>query len=323
MMPNLINFIMKIPSFSAIKEAHKRIEPLAHTTPVLTNSQVDKRSGANVLFKCENFQKAGAFKFRGASNTVFSLSEEQLKKGVATHSSGNHAQALALAAKMKGIPAFVVMPENAPKVKVAAVKAYGAEITFCEPTLHARESTLKALVKKNGAHVVHPYNDIRIITGQATAALELLNSHADLDVILTPVGGGGLLSGTALTAKYINPSIWVIGTEPEKADDAYRSFKSGELVPVKNPDTIADGLRVSLGNIPFSIIKNQVDDIVTVSEDEITEAMKFVWERMKIVIEPSSAVPVAALLNEKIEAEEKKIGVILSGGNVDLNNLPW
>ena len=314
---------MKIPSLSDIKQAQQRIAPYAHQTPVLHSTQVNERIGSKVFFKCENFQKAGAFKFRGACNTIFSLSEEQQAKGVATHSSGNHAQALALAAKIKGIPAFVVMPENAPKVKVQAVKAYGAEVTFCEPTLIARETELEKVVERTGAHVVHPYNDKRIVTGQATAAMELMAEIPDLDIIITPVGGGGLLSGTALAAKFTNPDINVIGAEPEEADDAYRSFKSGKLIPVKDPNTIADGLKTSLGNIPFAIIQKQVDDIVTVSEDSIIAAMRFVWERMKIIIEPSSAVPVAALFEGKIDTKNKRIGIILSGGNVDLEKLPW
>lgn len=314
---------MNIPSLSDIKQAQQRIAPYAHQTPVLQSTQINKRVGGNIYFKCENFQKGGSFKFRGACNTIFSLSREQQSKGVATHSSGNHAQALALAAKIKGIPAFVVMPENAPKVKVKAVKSYGAEVTFCEPTLIARETELEKVVERTGAHVVHPYNDKRIVTGQATAAMELMAEIPDLDIIITPVGGGGLLSGTALAAKFTNPDINVIGAEPEEADDAYRSFKSGELIPVKDPNTIADGLKTSLGNIPFAIIQNQVDDIATVSEDSIIAAMRFVWERMKIIIEPSSAVPVAALFEGKAETKNKRIGIILSGGNVDLEKLPW
>lgn len=314
---------MKIPSPEDIRQAHDRIASYAHRTPVLTGQQVNELTGAKIFFKCENFQKAGAFKFRGACNTILTLTDEQQKNGVCTHSSGNHAQALALAAKMKGIPAFVVMPENAPKVKVKAVEGYGAEITFCAPNLHARESTLQQVAEKTGAHVVHPYNDIRIITGQATAAKELLEQQPGLDIIFAPVGGGGLLSGTALSAKYHNADIGIFGAEPENADDAFRSFKSGELIPVKNPDTIADGLKTSLGNIPFSIIVNQVDDIFTVSEEEIIWAMKYIWERLKIIIEASSAVPVAALIKHKNEFRGKKIGVIISGGNVDLAHLPW
>lgn len=312
-----------IPDLSAIKSAHQVVSKYGHRTPVLTNKSVDERTGASVFFKCENFQKVGAFKFRGASNTIFSLSEEEARKGVATHSSGNHAQALALAAKLRGIPAYVVMPENAPKVKVKAVKGYGANITFCESTLEARETTLEEVVQKTGATFIHPYDDARIIAGQGTAALEFLEDVPDLDVIIAPVGGGGLLSGTAIAAKSIKPEIRVVGAEPANADDAYQSFQSGTLVPSKNPDTIADGLRTSLGKLPFSIITKHVDDIVTVSEESIVEAMRFIWERMNIIIEASSAVPVAAAFGHKLDLKGKKVGIILSGGNVDLEQLPW
>ncbi|MCH2450402.1 MAG: pyridoxal-phosphate dependent enzyme [Gracilimonas sp.] len=311
------------PTFDDIKQAHQRISKHAHQTPVLNSKQVDQKTGGRIFFKCENFQKVGAFKFRGASNAIFSLSEEEAKNGVATHSSGNHAQAVALAAKMRGIPAYVVMPENAPKVKVKAVKNYGAEITFCESTLEARESTLEQVVEKTGATFIHPYDDARIIAGQGTSAMELLEDHPDLDIIITPVGGGGLLSGTALAAKSMNPDIIVIGAEPANADDAFRSFKSGELIPVKNPDTIADGLRTSLGKLPFSIITEHVDDIVTVPEESIVEAMRYVWERLNMIIEASCAVPVAAVFDGKVDVKDKKVGIIITGGNVDLDNLPW
>mgnify|MGYP003675425438 CR=1 FL=1 len=311
------------PIFDDIKQAHQRISKHAHRTPVLNSKQVDQKTGGRIFFKCENFQKVGAFKFRGASNAIFSLSEEEAKNGVATHSSGNHAQAVALAAKMRGIPAYVVMPENAPKVKVKAVKNYGAEITFCESTLEARESTLQQVVEKTGATFIHPYDDARIIAGQGTSALELLEDYPDLDIIIAPVGGGGLLSGTALAAKSINPDIMVIGAEPENADDAYRSFKAGELIPVKNPDTIADGLRTSLGRLPFSIITEHVDDIVTVPEESIVEAMRYIWERLNMIIEASCAVPVAAVFDGKVDVKGKKVGIIITGGNVDLDNLPW
>lgn len=314
---------LNIPDLSAIKAAHQIVSKYGHRTPVLTNKSVDKKTGTTALFKCENFQKVGAFKFRGASNTVFSLSEEEAQKGVATHSSGNHAQALALAAKLRGIPAYVVMPENAPKVKVKAVKGYGAHITFCESTLQARETTLAEVVQKTGATFVHPYDDPRIIAGQGTAALELLEDYPDLEVIIAPVGGGGLLSGTAIAAKAIKPEILVIGAEPANADDAYQSFKNGNLIPSKNPDTIADGLRTSLGQLPFTIISKYVDDMVTVSEESIVEAMRFIWERMNIIIEASSAVPVAATFGQKLDLQGKKAGIILSGGNVDLEQLPW
>ncbi|MFA5669248.1 MAG: pyridoxal-phosphate dependent enzyme [Balneolaceae bacterium] len=311
------------PSLLEIEKANSLISNYAHNTPVFTSMSFNERTNASVYFKCENFQRVGAFKFRGACNAVMSLTEEDAKFGVATHSSGNHAQALALSAKLRGIKAYVVMPENAPKVKVAAVKGYSAEVTFCESTLAARESTLQEVVSRTQATIIHPYNDARIVAGQGTAALELLRSHPDLDVIMTPVGGGGLLSGTAIAAKALKPSIQVIGAEPANVDDAYRSFYAKKLIPVTRTDTIADGLRTSLGELPFSIILNQVDDIITTTEKEIVEAMRFIWERMNIIIEPSSAVPAAVILNNPSLFKNKKVGVIVSGGNVDLGNLPW
>jgi threonine dehydratase len=314
---------VKIPSFSDIQKAHQKIKPYIHRTPVLTNRQVDERAGGNVFFKCENFQKVGAFKFRGASHTIFSLPDDQAKKGVATHSSGNHAQAVALAAKMRGIPAHIVMPQNAPAVKKKAVKGYGASVTLCESTLEGRESALAKVVDETGAAFIHPYNDSRIIAGQGTAAVELLDHQPQLDAILTPVGGGGLLSGTAIAANGINDNIQVVGCEPEIADDAYRSFQSGTLQPVRRTDTVADGLRTALGELPFACIKEHVDDIVLVSEEQIIEAMRFIWERMNIIIEASCAVPVAALFHDKIDAEDQEIGIIITGGNVDLDHLPW
>ncbi|MAO65868.1 MAG: serine dehydratase [Balneola sp.] len=313
----------EIPTIDDIRKAHQLISEHAHRTPVFSSKQMNEKSGGQIFFKCENFQKVGAFKFRGASNAIFSLSEDEASKGVATHSSGNHAQAVALAAKMKGIPAYIVMPENAPKVKVKAVKNYGAEVTFCESTLEARETTLDQVVERTGATFIHPYDDARIIAGQGTAALELLEDHPDLDVIIAPVGGGGLLSGTALAARSIKPDILVIGAEPKNADDAYRSFKAGELIPVQNPDTIADGLRTSLGKLPFSIITEYVDDIVTVPEESIVEAMRYIWERLNMIIEASCAVPVAAVFDGKVDVKGKKVGIIITGGNVDLDNLPW
>lgn len=290
---------------------------------MLTSSLVDERAHAQLFFKCENFQKVGAFKFRGGCNTVMSLSEVDAQKGVATHSSGNHAQALALSAKLRGIKAYVVMPENAPTVKVEAVKNYGAEITFCESTLEARESTLQKVVDRTGATFIHPYNDARVIAGQGTAALELLNEHPDLNLLLTPLGGGGLLSGSSISAKAMSPSIQMIGTEPELADDGFRSFQSGKIEPVLRTDTVADGLRTSVGDLPFRIIKENVDDIVTVSEKSIIEAMRFIWERMNMIIEPSCAVPIAAIFEGKVDVKGKKAGIIITGGNVDLGSLPW
>jgi threonine dehydratase len=268
-------------------------------------------------------QKVGAFKFRGACNAVFSLDDEEAMQGVSTHSSGNHAQALALAAKLRGIPAYIVMPDNAPKVKKEAVAGYGGQITFCEPTLEARESTLAKIAEETGSTVVHPYDNERVIAGQGTAALELLEEIPDLDMIITPVGGGGLISGAAIVATGIRNGIRVIAAEPEMADDAYRSMQAGEVVPSTNPETIADGLLTSLGKITFPIIQEHVEQVITVSEPAIIESMKFIWERAKIIIEPSAAVAVAVLWEGKIDLSRLKVGVILSGGNVDLDKLPW
>jgi threonine dehydratase len=311
------------PSFDAIREAAKRIKPYVHRTPVFTCTSLSRMVNAELYFKCENFQKVGAFKFRGACNAVFSLSGEEAGRGVATHSSGNHAAALALAAQMRGIEAFIVMPTNVPQVKKAAVAGYGARIIFCEPTLEAREATLAKVVEETGAHFVHPYNDHRIIVGQGTAALELLEEVPALDVVMAPVGGGGLLSGTALTVSELSPGTHVIGAEPEGADDAYRSLQEGRIIPSIEPKTVADGLLTSLGDLTFPIIRTYVHGIVTVSEEAIIGGMRHVWERMKIVIEPSAAVPVGALLERKIDLTGKRIAVILSGGNVDLEELPW
>lgn len=315
--------ILSIPDITDIRSAHKVISSYAHCTPILSSAKVNKRAGAFIRFKCENFQKVGAFKFRGALNAVLTLTDLAAKQGVATHSSGNHAQALALSAKIRGIKAYVVMPKNAPKVKVEAVKNYGAEVTFCEASLDARENTLKQVVAETGATPIHPYNDSRIIAGQGTAAIELLEECDDLDIIMTPIGGGGLLSGTALAAKSIRPKIEIIGTEPKEADDSYRSFKEGKLIPAYSTNTIADGLRTSLGELPFQIIKKHVDDIITVDEESIVNAMRFIWERMNIIIEPSSAVPVAAVFNNPERFANKNIGIIITGGNIDLGNLPW
>ena len=306
-----------------IQQAAERIKSYAHRTPVITNESLNKRVGAQVYLKCENMQKVGAFKFRGACNAVYSLSAGDAKRGVCTHSSGNHAQALALAAQLRGIPAYIVMPDNAPQVKKDAVAGYGGQITFCEPTLDARESTLARIANETGANVVHPYNDERVIAGQGTAALELLVSIPNLDAVIAPVGGGGLLSGTSIAAKKLNPRIRVIAAEPEMADDAYRSMKEGRIIPSDNPKTIADGLLTTLGKLTFPIIQRNVEQVVTVSEQGIIDAMKFVWERAKIVIEPSAAVAVAVLWEKKIDLSGLKVGVILSGGNLDLNKLPW
>jgi len=306
-----------------IQQAAERIKPYAHRTPVMTNESLNQRVGAQVYLKCENLQKVGAFKFRGACNAVYSLSEEEAALGVCTHSSGNHAQALALAARMRGIPAYIVMPDNAPSVKKNAVAGYGGQITFCEPTLAARESTLDRIRLDTGANVVHPYNDERVIAGQGTAALELLDDIPHLDIIITPVGGGGLLSGTAIAVTESIKGIRVIAGEPEMADDAFRSMKENKIVPSVNPKTIADGLLTSLGPLTFPIIRERVEQIVTVSEQGIIDSMKFIWERAKIVIEPSSAVAVGVLWEHKLDLRGLKVGVILSGGNVDLEKLPW
>ncbi|HNH25623.1 MAG TPA: pyridoxal-phosphate dependent enzyme [Anaerolineales bacterium] len=306
-----------------IRQAAQRIKPYIHHTPVMTNESLNQRVGVQVFMKCENLQKVGAFKFRGASNAVWSLTDKEASSGVVTHSSGNHAQALALAAKMRGIPAYIVMPSNAPQVKKNAVAGYGGQITFCEPTLAARESTMESIRQRTGATVVHPYDNEHVIAGQGTAVLELLEDIPDLDVIIAPVGGGGLLSGTSIAATEMKKGIRVIAAEPEMADDTFRSLQAGEIIPSMNPKTVADGLLTSLGSLTFPIIKERVEQIVTVSEAGILDAMKFIWERAKIVIEPSAATVIAVLWEKKIDLTGKKVGVILSGGNVDLEKLPW
>lgn len=312
-----------IPTFREIQSAYLQIRQKVHRTPILSSKKINERAGANLFFKCENFQKVGAFKFRGATHAVSALSDKEAANGVATHSSGNHAQAVALAAKQRGIPAYIVMPENAPRVKVNAVKDYDAQITFCESTQEARENTLEEVQQETGATFIHPYNNRHIIMGQASAAIELLEEVSGLDVILAPVGGGGLISGTSIATKGLAPETEVIGVEPEVANDAYLSLQSDELQPVQSMNTVADGLRTSLSPLTFACIQEHVDAIVTVSEKDIVEAMRFVWERMKVIIEPSSAVPVAAAFNEDLALEGQKVGIILSGGNVDLDHLPW
>lgn len=314
---------MQIPTYSDVVKAHKIVEKYAHRTPVLTSSSINRIVGGELYFKCENFQKVGAFKFRGACNSVFPLSEEDANKGVATHSSGNHAAALALAAKMRGIQAHIVMPENSPEIKKKAVAGYGANITFCSPTLEARESALAKVVQETGATEVHPYDNFNVIAGQGTTAKELIEDTKDLDIVMTPVGGGGLLSGTALSVKALLTSCEVIAAEPLGAADAFQSFHSKKWVPSKNPKTIADGLLTSVGQRNFAIILDNVDNIVTVTEESIVAAMRMIWERMKIIIEPSSAVPLAAILEGKVDVKNKKVGIILSGGNLDLGNLPF
>lgn len=312
-----------LPTYTDVEEAARRIATLIHRTPILTNAGVDNLLEAQVFFKCENFQRVGAFKFRGACNAVFSLEDEHIRNGVATHSSGNHAAALALAAKLRGVPAFVVMPLNSSSVKIEAVKSYGAEIIFCEPTLEARESMLEQVVARTNASFVHPYNNRFVIAGQATAAKELCESVPGLDMLIAPVGGGGLLSGSALSTRALSPVAMMLGAEPEGADDAARSLREGRIIPAENPQTIADGLRTSLGSLTFEIIKSNVHAIHTAPDSAIIDAMRLIWQRMKIIVEPSSAVPLAILLFNKIATKGKRIGIILSGGNVDLDHLPW
>ncbi len=301
--------------------AARRLAPHAHRTPVITCASLDAACGAKVFLKCENFQRVGAFKFRGAMNTLLQLDEEARRAGVITHSSGNHAQALALAGKLLGVTACIVMPSTAPAVKRMATEGYGARIVTCEPTLAARESTVRDLMAHHGYTLVHPYDDWRVIAGQGTAGLELLEQAGPLHVVLAPVGGGGLLAGTATAIKTLSPRTQVVGTEPEAADDAMRSLRSGRIEPSNDPRTVADGLRTTLGERPFAVIKRKVDDVVTVSEDQILSALRFVMERVKILIEPSCAVPVAAVLEGKLPVAGKRVGIILSGGNVDLGPL--
>jgi threonine dehydratase len=314
---------MNRPVFEDIIEAHKLIRGFIHLTPVMTSMAINEISGSDIFFKCENLQKTGAFKFRGACNAIFSLTDQQASRGVGTHSSGNHAAALALAAHIKGIEARIVMPSNSSGIKKQAVRGYGGIITYCEPTLQSRETTLGKIAEDTGIEIIHPYNNCKVIAGQGTAAKELMESFPDLDMVMCPVGGGGLLAGTALSVKALSKSCRVIAAEPSGADDAYRSFKAGYIIPSVNPETIADGLRTSLGEINFAVIRENVDDIVTVSEESIIKAMRLVWERMKLIIEPSSAVPLAAILENREIFRNNRIGIILSGGNVDLNNLPF
>lgn len=304
-------------------QTHERIKPYIHNTPVLTSKLIDEIASANLFFKCENFQKMGAFKMRGATNAIIQLSEEQRSKGVVTHSSGNFAQALSLAAKSLGVKAFIVMPKNAPQVKKDAVKEYGGMILECEPTLIAREEAAKEIQKREGATFLHPSNDIDVILGQATACKELLEKQPDLDYVFVPVGGGGLIAGTALSAYYFGKNCKVVGGEPFEVDDAFRSLQSGIIESNTSTNTIADGLKTQLGDKNFPIIQQHVDKIIRVTEQEIIDAMRLIWERLKIVCEASSAVALAALLKEKHTFQNKKIGIIISGGNVDLSNLPF
>ena len=321
------------PTWEAILEAHARIAPRIHRTPVLTSASLNAIAGAGLFFKCENLQKTGSFKIRGASNAILSLTEQEVARGIVTQSSGNHGAAVACAAAWRGVPAWIVMPKNAPAVKAAAIEGYGGKIVFCEPTVTARKATCDRVQAETGAHLVHPYDDDRIIAGQATAAKELLEEVGDLDAVFAPVSGGGLLSGTCLGAKGIRADVRVVGCEPERADDAYRSLASGTLQSLESSDTIADGLRASLAPRTFAILRRHVESILLVSEEEIISAARLVWERMKIVIEPSSAVAIAPLLKPGVVASlnlpkrtdggTPKLGVIFSGGNLDVSSLPW
>ena len=314
---------MILPALTDILEAHSRIRPFIHWTPVMSSHQLNGLFNCELFFKCENFQKVGAFKFRGATNAVLSLSATERSRGVVTHSSGNHAAALALAARMNGVKATIVMPDNAPEVKKNAVKGYGAEIIFCKPTLAAREETTLKIIEKTGATLVHPYDNFNVICGQGTAALELLEEKSNLDIVIAPVGGGGLMSGTSTCVKGINKNIQVIGAEPLNANDAFISFNTGVLTPSVNPLTVADGLLTSLSELTFSVIRKNVDTIFTAREDTIVECMLLVWERMKIVIEPSSATVLAIVKENPGYFEGKKVGLIISGGNVDFRKLPF
>jgi threonine dehydratase len=310
-------------NLDTIRAAHQRIRPYVHRTPVLTNSWLNDACSATLFFKCENFQKVGAFKARGATNAVFALDDETAQRGVATHSSGNHGAAVARAAKLRGVPAHIVMPSNSAKVKIRSVESYGAHVVFCEPTEESREIQCAEVINKTGATLIHSFENEHVIAGQGTAAMELLEDVPDLDVIMCPVGGGGLLSGTAIAARSIRPQITVIAVEPENADDAAQSFRAGRRLVTEKKFTIADGLRTNIGEPNFAIVQQYVDDIVTVSEEAIVSAMRTIWETMKIVIEPSATVPYAAIQESKIDIGGKRVGIILTGGNVDLDALPW
>jgi len=312
-----------MPSFKDIQDAHERIRSFIHRTPVLTNSSLNKLTGAELYFKCENFQKAGSFKIRGATNTVLQLTQEELDRGIVTASSGNHGAALSMAVSNRGGKTTVVMPNNTPKMKVDNVERNGGEIVWCEPVQESRETVLQDLLTETGVVLVHPYNDERIIAGQGTAAKELLEDHPDLELLVSPVSGGGLLSGTLCSTKEMKPEILVYGAEPAEADDAFRSLRSGIIRSNETTNTVCDGLRAQIGSIPFPIIQEKVDGIITVTEDEIIDAMRMIWERMKIIVEPSSTITLAAILKRKELFAGKKVGLILSGGNVDLEEMPF
>ncbi|WP_108882309.1 beta-hydroxyaspartate dehydratase BhcB [Anderseniella sp. Alg231-50] len=314
---------LTIPSYEDVIAAHARIEPYIHRTPVLTSSYFNELTGAQLFFKCENFQKAGAFKVRGASNAVFGLDDETAKKGVATHSSGNHALSLSYAAGRRGIPVTVVMPRTAPDAKKAAVRGYGGTVVECEPSTSSREAVFAEVVAASGAEFVHPYNDPRVIAGQATCSKELVEDITELDAVVAPIGGGGMISGSCLTLSHISPGTKIYAAEPLNADDAYRSFKAGHIIADDAPQTVADGLKVPLKELTWHFVSNHVEDILLATEQEIIDAMYLTWQRMKIVIEPSCAVPLAVILKNRDVFEGKRVGVIITGGNVDLNKLPW
>ena len=312
-------------SIDDIRAAAGRIKGVGHRTPILTSQTLDEMAGRKLFFKCENFQKVGAFKLRGGWNAVSMLSDEEAAKGVCTHSSGNHAQAVAFSAMKRGIASYIVMPNNVPDVKQDAVKGYGANIILCEPTLEARETTLDEITKKTGAQVVHPFNNPNVIAGQGTAALEMIDDLGTLDAMIAPIGGGGLMSGTCIATRSLLPETKLFGAEPAGADDAYRSLKEGKIIPQTDPDTICDGLLTSLGEYTWNILKDHLEAIYTVTDDEVINAMRLVWERMKIIIEPSSATAVAVALKSEFKALEglEKVGIILTGGNVELSKLPF
>ncbi|MDP5219068.1 pyridoxal-phosphate dependent enzyme [Ruegeria sp. 2205SS24-7] len=314
---------MYIPTYDDMLAAHTRISPFIHRTPVLTSSYLDELTGAQLFFKCENFQKAAAFKVRGASNAVFGLDEDEASNGVCTHSSGNHALSLSYAAGRRGIPCNVVMPRTAPQAKKDAVIGYGGTITECEPSTTSREAVFAEVQAATGGNFVHPYNDPRVIAGQGTCSRELMEQTGGVDMVVAPIGGGGMISGTCLTLSHMAPETRIIAAEPEQADDAYRSFKAGHIIADDAPDTIADGLKVPLKDLTWHFVSNHVSDILTASEDEIVDAMKLTWKRMKIVMEASSAVPLATILKNKDRFAGKRVGVIVTGGNVDLDSLPW
>lgn len=314
---------LDLPTFDDVLEAHERIKPHIHNTPVLTSEFMNDLTGAELFFKCENFQKAGAFKVRGASNAVFGLSDEQAVKGVATHSSGNHGLSLSYAAGRRGIPVSVVVPRTAPEAKKEAMRGYGATVVECEPSTTSREAVFADVVAKSGADFVHPYNDPRVIAGQATCSLELNSQVEGLDAVIAPIGGGGMVSGTCLTLSTIAPNIKIYAAEPEQADDAYRSFKAGHIIADDAPVTIADGLKVPLKERTWHFVSNYVSDILLASEEEIIDAMYLTWQRMKIVMEPSCAVPLATIIKNKELFAGQRVGVVITGGNVDLKKLPW